>query len=133
MTGEQLPNPFVKGRHCAWTSGRPQGSPLREGADDFLIGYRERKGGQFVQIDPTPISDADGLRLTAEQPAFEGMQGDTKVGTSEMLSTYLDLVRYGVKTRYYQNSLTGKDVILDSSDNVVEYEASSDDCEACKL
>lgn len=65
---------------------------------------------------------------------YRRMQGDTKVGTSEMLSTYLDLVRYGVKTRYYQNSLTGKDVILDSSDNVVEYEASSeDDCEACKL
>ena len=66
---------------------------------------------------------------------YRRMQGDTKVGTSEMLSTYLDLVRYGVKTRYYQNSLTGKEVILDSTESVVEYTGSDEDaeCEACKL
>ena len=66
---------------------------------------------------------------------YRRMQGDSKVGTTEMLNTYLDLVRYGVKTRYYQNSLTGKEVILDSTESVVEYADSDEDaeCESCKL
>lgn len=66
---------------------------------------------------------------------YRKMQGDEKVGTAEMLSNYLDLVRYGVKTRYYQNSLTGKEVILDSTESVVEYADSVEDveCESCSL
>ena len=46
---------------------------------------------------------------------YRKLQGDEKVGTTEMLKNYLDLVRYGVKTRYYQNSLTAKGIDLNSS------------------
>ena len=44
------------------------------------------------------------------------LQGDEKVGSTEMLKTYLDIVKYGLKTRYYQNSLTAKGVDLNSSE-----------------
>lgn len=48
---------------------------------------------------------------------YRKMQGTEKVGTAEMLSNYLDLVRYGIKTRYYQNSLIGKTVDLNASED----------------
>lgn len=65
---------------------------------------------------------------------YRRMQGDEKVGTAEMLSNYLDLVRYGVKTRYYQNSLTAKDVKLDADEeNAVQYDDSASECESCSL
>ncbi len=65
---------------------------------------------------------------------YRKMQGDEKVGTAEMLSTYLDLVRYGIKTRYYQNSLTGKNIDLNSSQSE-EPSVESDvaECESCSL
>lgn len=49
---------------------------------------------------------------------YRKLQGDEKVGTSEMLQSYFDLVKYGVKTRYYQNSLTAKNIDLNSSEDV---------------
>lgn len=47
---------------------------------------------------------------------WKKLQGDEKVSSSEMLKTYFDIVKYGVKTRYYQNSLTAKGVDLNSSE-----------------
>lgn len=44
------------------------------------------------------------------------IQGDGKVGTTEMITIFLRLVKYGVKTRYYINSLTAKGVDLNSSE-----------------
>lgn len=49
---------------------------------------------------------------------YRRVQGDTKVGTSEMLQAYFDMVKYGMKTRYYQNSLTGKAIDLNASEEV---------------
>lgn len=63
---------------------------------------------------------------------YRRMQGTDKVGTAEMLSNYLDIVRHGLKTRYYQNSLTAKDLSIQEDENVVEYEDNLD-CESCKL
>lgn len=64
---------------------------------------------------------------------YRKMQGDEKVGTAEMLSTYLDLVRYGIKTRYYQNSLTGKNVKLDDTQQEEPVVDSASECESCSL
>lgn len=64
---------------------------------------------------------------------YRKMQGDEKVGTAEMLSTYLDLVRYGIKTRYYQNSLTGKNVKLDETQVEEPMVDSGSECESCSL
>jgi ribonucleoside-diphosphate reductase alpha chain len=47
---------------------------------------------------------------------WKKLQGDEKVSSSEMLKAYFDIVKYGVKTRYYQNSLTAKGVDLNSSE-----------------
>lgn len=67
---------------------------------------------------------------------YRKMQGIEKVGTAEMLSNYLAMVRYGIKTRYYQNSLIGKTVNLNASEDKqvqsVEQEESSY-CESCAL
>lgn len=49
---------------------------------------------------------------------YRKMQGDEKVGTSEMLRTYFDFVKYGIKTRYYQNSLTAKGIDLNAGSSV---------------
>ena len=60
---------------------------------------------------------------------YQKLQGDTKVGTSEMLNGYFDLVKYGVKTRYYQNSLTAKGIELDTTtSNDVSAEEDSVGC-----
>ena len=44
------------------------------------------------------------------------LQGDEKIGTKEMIANYLRIVKYGMKTRYYLNSLTAKGIDLNSSD-----------------
>ena len=68
---------------------------------------------------------------------YRKMQGDEKVGTKEMLDTYLDFVRYGIKTRYYQNSLTAKGIDLDSSATVSAVDEPQPDdepiCESCSI
>ena len=48
------------------------------------------------------------------------LQGDEKVGTKEMIDIYLRIVRYGMKTRYYLNSLTAKGINLNSSEKGCE-------------
>ena len=70
---------------------------------------------------------------------YRKIQGDDKVGTTEMMDIYFNLVRFGVKTRYYQNSLTAKGIDLNSSetnDNAQVIIDDSDDeanCEGCSL
>jgi ribonucleoside-diphosphate reductase alpha chain len=44
------------------------------------------------------------------------LQGNEKVGTREMIDNYLRIVKYGMKTRYYLNSLTAKGIDLNSSE-----------------
>jgi len=50
---------------------------------------------------------------------FVKIQGDQKVSSSAMIQDYLDMVRYGMKSRYYVNSLTSKGVDLTSTENAV--------------
>lgn len=69
---------------------------------------------------------------------YRKMQGTEKVGTAEMLSNYLDMVRYGLKTRYYQNSLIGKTVNLNASEEkqVQQQQQQHEEnayCESCAL
>ena len=70
---------------------------------------------------------------------YRKIQGDAKVGTTEMLNTYFDLVKYGVKTRYYQNSLTAKGVNLNASNSDEQVQDQYNgteqvaDCASCAL
>lgn len=54
---------------------------------------------------------------TISADLYRKMVGDEKVGTKEMLDTYFELIRRGVKTRYYQNSLTAKGIDLNDAEN----------------
>ena len=50
---------------------------------------------------------------------FVKIQGDQKISSSTMIQDYLDMIKYGLKSRYYVNSLTSKGVSLDSSENAI--------------
>lgn len=66
---------------------------------------------------------------------YRKLQGTDKVGTKEMIGIYLDLVKYGLKSRYYQNSLTAKGLASIQSDDVQQHSGVDDDgiCEGCSL
>lgn len=68
--------------------------------------------------------------------------GDAKIKTSDIVQDYLDIVRYGLKTRYYVNSLTSEGIDLTKSESalksqeVVEGGETDDEpgeCESCTL
>lgn len=67
---------------------------------------------------------------------YRKVVGSDRVGTTEMLDIYLALVKYGIKTRYYQNSLTAKGL---ASNTPIEVEQIIDEddpdpvCEGCSL
>jgi len=50
---------------------------------------------------------------------FVKIQGDDKVSSTDMINDYLDMVKYGMKSRYYVNSLTSKGNNLESTENAV--------------
>ena len=70
---------------------------------------------------------------------YRKMQGADKVGTTEMIDIYSSLVKYGCKSRYYQNSLTAKgfasqttnDETLQPTEPTIE--DSDGYCESCAL
>jgi len=76
---------------------------------------------------------------------FVNLQGDKKISSTQIIDDYLDMVRYGMKTRYYVNSLTSDGVDLEKIDSAVkpstdtdavpESVADEDDdyCESCAL
>jgi ribonucleotide reductase alpha subunit len=76
---------------------------------------------------------------------FVKIQGDDKVSSSQMIRDYLDIVKYGMKTRYYVNSLTSSGVditstenaFMPSSINVTDKNNTPDDepghCDSCTL
>lgn len=51
---------------------------------------------------------------------FVKIQGNQKISSSSMIQDYLDMVKYGMKSRYYVNSLTSVGVDLSSSENAIE-------------
>lgn len=71
------------------------------------------------------------------------VKGDEKVSSTAIVQDYLDMVKYGMKTRYYVNTLTSAGVDLNKSENAVqqipkapetEVEAEGDGyCESCAL
>jgi ribonucleoside-diphosphate reductase alpha chain len=70
------------------------------------------------------------------------LQGAATVGTKEIIRTFLTMWKYGVKTRYYFNLLTGKSVNLNSENpdspapDAVQSPEPQDDqaiCESCAL
>jgi ribonucleoside-diphosphate reductase alpha chain len=73
---------------------------------------------------------------------FVKIQGDEKVSSTSIIQDYLDIVKYGMKTRYYVNSLTSKGVDLETTENAVtkaqentnnDDEPSDEYCESCTL
>lgn len=74
---------------------------------------------------------------------FVDLRGDKKVPSSAIIQDYLDMVKYGMKTRYYVNSLTSAGVDLTKSESAVAKEPAptqtvaveGDDeyCESCAL
>lgn len=63
---------------------------------------------------------------------YRKMQGSEKVGTSEMIEIYLNMVKYGLKSRYYQNSLTAKGIA--SEEPIGDFQEENDEyCEGCAL
>lgn len=71
---------------------------------------------------------------------YRKLQGSDKVGTTEMIEQYLAMVKYGIKTRYYQNSLTAKGIASDETMNeaddlMIDGILLSDEstCEGCSL
>ena len=71
---------------------------------------------------------------------YRKLQGSDKVGTTEMIEQYLAMVKYGIKTRYYQNSLTAKGIASDETMNeaddlMIDGILLSDEstCEGCSM
>lgn len=67
---------------------------------------------------------------------FVNIQGDQKVSSSEMLKDYLDMVKYGMKTRYYVNSNISKGINLVTEETVIADELTKEEpeyCESCSL
>lgn len=63
-------------------------------------------------------------------------QGNTKISSKELLRGFFAFVRYGVKSRYYLNVLTGKSLDLNVTDlqSIYEGEVSEEaECEGCRL
>ena len=50
---------------------------------------------------------------------YRKLQGDEKVSSTEMLQGYFQRYKFGLKQRYYQNSLTAKGINMNSSEPVV--------------
>lgn len=66
---------------------------------------------------------------------YARLDGVEKVSSTQVIQDYLDLVKYGLKTRYYVNSLTSKGVDLNSEpeDNPVVVDEEPGVCESCTL
>jgi ribonucleoside-diphosphate reductase alpha chain len=66
---------------------------------------------------------------------YANVQGTAKVSSTQMVNHYLEMVKYGCKTRYYINSNTSNGVVLNSDDVVVESNVVEDlgTCESCSL
>lgn len=50
---------------------------------------------------------------------FVRIQGDQKISSKSIIDDYLDMVKYGMKTRYYVNSLTSEGIDLTKTENAV--------------
>lgn len=59
------------------------------------------------------------------------LTGDEKVSSKQIIQDYLDMVKYGMKTRYYVNSKTSKGLDLETEESA--FGTSAEVCESCSL
>jgi ribonucleoside-diphosphate reductase alpha chain len=65
---------------------------------------------------------------------YTSIKGSDKISSTEMIRDYLDIVKYGLKSRYYVNSNTSNGVDLNSTETAVDLSGdSTGECEGCKL
>jgi ribonucleoside-diphosphate reductase alpha chain len=64
---------------------------------------------------------------------YVNIKGSDKISSSTMITDYLDIVKYGLKTRYYINSNTSNGVDLTTEENAVNDLDENGECESCKL
>lgn len=64
---------------------------------------------------------------------YVNIKGSDKISSSTMITDYLDIVKYGLKTRYYINSNTSNGVDLTTEENAVSESEETGECESCKL
>lgn len=65
---------------------------------------------------------------------YVDMKGNTKVSSSHILQDYLDMMKYGMKTRYYVVSNTSSGVKIDSYEDEEELNSNDQEiCESCSL
>lgn len=65
---------------------------------------------------------------------YVNMRGTDKISSTEILHDYLDMLKYGMKTRYYVNSNTASGVSLNSTDDEEdEINNEQEICESCSL
>lgn len=58
---------------------------------------------------------------------------DQKVSSTQIIQDYLDMVKYGLKSRYYVNSKTSKGLNLDATESAFSVETQQEICESCSL
>ncbi len=66
---------------------------------------------------------------------FVKIIGDEKVSSTQIIQDYLDMVKFGLKTRYYVNSLTSNGVDLVKEETAIEVDDQVEDgfCEGCSI
>jgi ribonucleoside-diphosphate reductase alpha chain len=70
---------------------------------------------------------------TTSADIYHKLQGDATIGTKEMLDIFFEMVKYGMKSRYYVNNLTSKNKTAVNEANFADFEELEADCEGCKL
>ena len=73
---------------------------------------------------------------TISADTYQRVQGTAKVSADDLIENYRTMVKYGVKTRYYLNSLTGKSVSLNTENEEAPETITVEDdgiCESCSL
>lgn len=68
---------------------------------------------------------------------FVKILGSDKISSTQIIQDYLDIVKYGVKTRYYVNSLTSSGVDVNAEEKSAVEEPPAEDenyiCESCSI
>lgn len=116
-----------------------RGIDLKKGNDqlsyDYVVPDSDSLDYQIVwNVDPVELAKFYGvLQKFADQTTsadvWMKIQGSDVILSHDILRTFFAFVKYGQKSRYYFNSLTGKDVDLNKLVNLI----SAVDCQGCKL
>lgn len=74
---------------------------------------------------------------TTSADVWYKVQGSDKINSHDLLRGFFALRKYGVPTRYYLNTLTGKGKALSDNKSIVapttEYQPEQGECEGCKI